>query len=129
MSEAEQPIEKVLLIDDEAEVVHYFEQAFKNFPHIEFISSTQALKGMEMAREHKPKVLMIDLRMPEINGEDAIRELKPELPDTKFIVMSGWDDDKLKEQLLTELGVDDFFDKPVDIESVIGRVMQYLMAK
>lgn len=45
-------------------------------------------EGIELAKEHRPDVMLVDISMPGKNGIQVIRELKDVLPDTKFIIIS-----------------------------------------
>ena len=64
-----------------------------------------------------------------MNGEEALRELKPLLPGTKFIVMTGWEDGQTKSRITREIGVDAYFEKPVELEKVITKVIELIMVK
>lgn len=120
---------KVLLIDDEKDVIGFFEKAFANFKNVKFFTATRAWQGIELAKREKPRVILVDLRMPEISGEEALRELKPLLPETKFVVMTGWDDGETRQRILREVGVEAYFDKPVDLERVVSKVFELIMVK
>lgn len=129
MPDSEKKVSKVLLIDDEADVVDFFEQAFSNFQHVKFFKTVRARQGLEIAKSEKPDVIMVDLRMPELGGEEVLRLLKPLLPGTKWIVMTGWDDDHTMDRIMEEIGVDVYFKKPVDLERVITKVFELIMVR
>jgi len=125
----EKKISKVLLIDDEADVVDFFKQAFSRFPHVQFFAAVRARQGFEIAKAEKPEVILVDLKMPEMGGEEILTKLKPLLPDTKFIVMTGWDDDHTKDRIMKEIGVAAYFEKPVDLMRVITKVFELIMMR
>ncbi|MCM8776002.1 MAG: response regulator [Candidatus Omnitrophica bacterium] len=120
---------KVLMVDDEEDIVHFFTKAFENFNHIEFFSAIRAAQGIEIAKSEKPHVILLDLRMPGINGEEALIELKKTLPDTKFIVMTGWEDGATRERIEKQIGVAAYYTKPVNLEKVITKIINLLMVK
>lgn len=120
---------KVLMIEDEADLVRFFEQAFKNFKQIQFFSALAGREGVEIAKREKPNVVILDLRMPGFSGEEALRELKVLLPETKFVVVTAWNDGVTQERVEKEIGVEAYFEKPVDLERVIGKIMELLMVK
>jgi len=120
---------KVLMIEDEADLVRFFEQAFKNFKQIQFFSALAGREGVEIAKREKPNVVILDLRMPGFSGEEALRELKVLLPETKFVVLTAWNDGVTRERIEKEIGVAAYFEKPVDLERVIGKIMELLMVK
>lgn len=119
---------KILMIDDERDIVHFFAKTFENFPHIQFFTANRAAPGLEIAAAEHPKVVMLDLRMPEMDGEEALVELKRMLPESKFIVMTGWDESGTQERV-EEIGVDAYYKKPIDLEKVVTKIMSLLMVK
>ena len=120
---------KVLMIEDEEDLVRFFEEAFRNFKQIQFFSSTRGLEGIEIAKREKPAVILLDLRMPGLNGEETLKELKVLLPGTKFVIVTAWNDGTTRERIENQIGVDAYFEKPIDLEPVIGKVMSLLMVK
>ena len=118
---------KVLMIDDEQDIVNFFTRTFQNFPHIEFFSALHGGRGIELAKKERPQVVLLDLRMPGIGGEEALVELKKCLPATKFIIMTGWEEGGTRERIENEIGVDAYFPKPIDLEKVITKVMSLMM--
>ena len=89
------------------------------------ITSIPAANAKE-AREQfsvEPALVLLDLTLPDANGEDLCREIKASYPSTKVIVISGWGDLKQK---AAAMGADDYLQKPVDIdkfESEVRRLM------
>ena len=120
---------KVLMIEDEADLVRFFEQAFRNFKQIQFFTAVRGREGVELAKREKPEVIILDLRMPGFSGEEALKELKATLPQTKFVIVTAWNDGLTQERIEKEIGVAAYFEKPIDLERVIGKVMELLMVK
>ena len=119
---------RVLMIDDERDIVNFLAKTFANFPNIEFLSALRAVQGLEIAEAVKPQVIMLDLRMPGMNGEEALVELKKILPECKFIIMTGWDDGATQERI-EKMGVAGYFSKPVDLEKLVTTVINLVMVK
>ncbi len=119
---------KVLMIDDEQDIVGFFSKTFRIFKHIQFFTANRAGQGIEIAKKEQPRVVLLDLRMPGMNGEEALIELKSLLPETKFIVMTGWEDGATQERI-KRIGVDAYYIKPVDLEKVSTKTMSLLMLK
>lgn len=120
---------KVLMIEDEADLVRFFEQTFQHFKDIQFFSALRAREGVETAKREKPDVVIVDLRMPGMSGEEALKELKISLPETKIVVVTAWDDGVTRERIEREFGVDAYFEKPIDLEKVLGKIMELLAVK
>ena len=120
---------KVLMIEDEEDLVRFFEEAFQNFKQIQFFSSLRAREGLEIAKREKPQVIILDLRMPGLSGEEALKQLKVLLPETKFVIVTAWNDGITRDRIEHQIGVDAYFEKPVDLEEVVGKIMELLMVK
>lgn len=80
-------------------------------------------RGIELAFQHRPDVILCDLLMPRINGYQVCRTVREnrDLRNTRLIVISGRDfaaDRKSAE----EAGADDFLAKPVDFEMLLKAV-------
>lgn len=119
---------KVLMIEDEKDIIYSLTQTFQNFKHIKFLSAESALLGIEIAKVEQPGVILLDLHMPRMSGEEALAELKKNLPQTKYIVMTGWDNGETKKRI-EKMGVDAYFQKPVDLEKLITKIISLLMVK
>jgi len=77
-------------------------------------------RGIELALQHRPSVILCDLLMPKMNGYQVCRMVRedPELRDTRIIVISGRDfsaDRKSAE----EAGVTEFLLKPIEFDTLI----------
>ncbi len=120
---------KVLLIDDEIDVVSFFKMTFEDDANIQLLSAVRGKEGIEIARRERPKVVVIDLRMPDIDGEEVLKTLKSELVDAKFVVMTGWDDGETRDRILETIGVDAYFDKPADLEKMIAKIVELAAAE
>lgn len=46
------------------------------------------MEGLRLAREHKPDIMLVDISMPDKSGIHVIRELREELADTRFVIIS-----------------------------------------
>ena len=75
--------------------------------------STSAVKAMEEIRRERPDVVFADIRMPAMTGLDLIHLLKKDLPDTLFIILSGYAEFNYAAEAL-RLGVFDYCLKPME---------------
>lgn len=83
--------------------------------------------GVEKAESWKPDIILMDVRMPVMNGPEAIRILrsKPNTERTPIFVLSAYSDSKTRDSC-RQAGADAFFTKPVDIEKVDAAIKQAL---
>jgi len=119
---------RVLIIDDLEEVHIQIKQALNDLEY-EIISSYNADEGLMQFQIYKPQIIILDLRMPGIDGVKLLERLEPET-DSNFavIIISGYgtDDDIAK---CYELGASAFLHKPlkhVEIKSLVKNLMQRL---
>ncbi|MGO4275802.1 response regulator, partial [Paenibacillus sp. TAF58] len=81
---------------------------------------------VELIGRCKPEVAIVDIRMPYLDGIEAIRKAKMMSPRTKWIVCSGYSDFQYAQQAL-QLGVSEYLLKPVDpdaLEKAINAISQ-----
>ncbi len=112
---------KVLLVDDEIEYVHTLSERLKTR---QFDSSIvyDGEEALDVVNEEEPDVMILDLKMPGIDGIEVLRKVKKTNPNIEVIIVTGHGSVKEKE-LATELGAFAYLEKPVDIE-VLTQAMQ-----
>ncbi len=107
---------KVLLVDDERDFVQTLSERLKirNFGSHAVYDGQQAL---DFIQSDDPDVMVIDLRMPGINGIDVLKQVKQTNPDIEVIILSGHGSLE-DEQACMELGAFSFLHKPADLEKL-----------
>jgi DNA-binding NarL/FixJ family response regulator len=86
---------RVLITDDHPVVREGLAAMLSRESDIEVVGEAQNGKvAIEKARELKPDIVLMDLRMPEVDGIEAIRRIKLENPRVKFIVLTTYDNDE-----------------------------------
>ena len=102
---------KVLVIDDEADSRVLMEHYLGEFG-CEVLEASSGREGLEMAREHQPDLITLDLQMPEMDGWEVLRCLKdnPEVKDIPVVVASI----VASEGRGRLLGAVDLLNKPID---------------
>ncbi len=105
---------KVLLVDDERDFV----QTLSERLIMRDMGSAVAYDGesaLSMIQEEEPEVMILDLKMPGIDGIEVLRQVKATNPDIEVIVLTGHGTEKDKDVCM-ELGAFAFLQKPVDIQ-------------
>jgi CheY-like chemotaxis protein len=84
-------------------------------------------QGVEAAEKWKPDIILMDLRMPVMDGPTAIRTLRnnPDTSDIPIFVLSAYSDAETRD-LCKQIGVDRFISKPIDVEKVDAALKETL---
>ena len=105
---------KVLLVDDEREFAQTLSERLqmRDMPAAVVYGGEEALSVVD---EEEPEVMVLDLKMPGIDGIEVLRRVKQEHPNVEVIVLTGHGSKEI-EKLCMELGACAYLEKPVDIE-------------
>jgi DNA-binding NtrC family response regulator len=111
---------KVLLVDDEVAFANTLAQRLKmrDFKVGTAYDGEQALLKL---KEEKPDVIVLDLKLPGMQGMDVLKEIKRVYPDIQVIVQTGHGTDKDEEEV-KRLGGFDFLKKPADIDHLEHKI-------
>lgn len=94
MVNGQSPI-RVLLVDDQALFREGLRTLLSIWPDLEVVGEAgDGAEAVETAVALRPDVVLMDLRMPVLDGVAATRRLRQELPDCKIIVLTTFDDDE-----------------------------------
>jgi DNA-binding NarL/FixJ family response regulator len=98
----------VLLAEDHAIVREGFRSLLKHERDIEVVGEAETgRQAVQLTRKLRPAVVVMDIAMPLLNGLEATRQIRKELPDTKVLILSAHSDDAYVEQV-SELGASGF---------------------
>ena len=111
---------RVLLVDDEVEFVQTLSDRLK----MREMGSAVVHDGeqaLTFAEEEEPDVIVLDLKMPGIDGVEVLRRLKAKKPSIEVIILTGHGSEKDREACL-DLGAFAYLQKPVDINVLSRKV-------
>lgn len=107
---------KVLLVDDEREFVQTLSERLL----MRDMGSAVAYDGesaLQLIKEDEPDVMILDLRMPGIDGIEVLRRVKQNNPKVEVIILTGHGSDADRD-ICMELGAYAYLQKPVDIDEL-----------
>ena len=113
---------KVLLVDDEREFVQTLSERLL----MRDMGSTVAYDGesaLAMVQEEEPEVMILDLKMPGIDGIEVLRRVKETRPDIEVIILTGHGSEADRKTCMG-LGAFAYLYKPVDIEQLSETLRQ-----
>ena len=108
---------KVLMVDDEEDFVNTLSERMK----MRDVDSDVALDGeqaLQRVEDDIPDVMVLDLKMPGIDGLEVLRRVKKAYPQIPVIILTGHGSEK-DEAEARRLGAFDYLQKPVDIEKLV----------
>jgi DNA-binding NtrC family response regulator len=111
---------KVLLVDDEKEFVETLADRLK----MRDIESSVAYDGPEALsalHEKDPDVIVLDLRMPGMDGIEVLRRVKKAYPNIEVIILTGHGQAK-DEEAAREIGAFTYLKKPVQLDSLLAQI-------
>ena len=117
---------KVLIVKDNELNMKLFRDLLEAH-NIEAVETRDGKNVLDLAREHKPDLILMDIQLPEISGLDVTRMLKqdeglagiPVIAVTAF-AMKG-DEEKIREG-----GCEDYISKPISVSDFINIIHKYL---
>jgi excisionase family DNA binding protein len=118
---------KVLLVDDDAELVELILKVLEEDGRFEVRVAGNGFDAGMMVKEYRPDLIVLDVMLPDINGKEVCHRVRADstLEDVRILCISGMiEEDKIQELRLS--GADDFLHKPFDIEELIDRMCAQL---
>lgn len=103
---------RIIAIDDEMEFIDMLQNYFE--PRGYDINVTvRGVRGIEMIKEKNPDIVLCDLKMPGIDGDEVLKLIKTMQPAPKLIFVTAYDDGGKTKARLLRLGAYAYFDKPI----------------
>jgi DNA-binding NarL/FixJ family response regulator len=88
-------VTRVMLVDDQALVRAGFRMILEAQPDLEIAAEAgNGVEAVQLAREHRPDLVLMDIRMPQMDGIEATRLLLAEQPDVRVLVLTTFDLDE-----------------------------------
>jgi formate/nitrite transporter len=118
---------KILVIDDEKVVGDSLRKTLHEEGY-EIDTANNGQEGLRKARRESFDLIIVDLKMPDIDGLDVIKKIKEEQPDVMMVMITGYSTvDSATEALKT--GAFDYLPKPFTPDEISGVVQKALIAK
>ncbi|MDA8018583.1 MAG: response regulator [Thermoanaerobaculia bacterium] len=115
---------KILIVDDEKQVRMITELMLTQFG-FEVLTASDGLEALEVlhAESEEVGVVLMDLNMPRMSGQETYRRMRSERLDTQVVFTSGYDELELEEPDDRVVG---FLRKPFSLETLLSMVRQAL---
>ena len=119
---------RILVVDDEADIVGWLKHLLSHSGY-RVREAYDGMQALEAVAAEKPDLILLDMKMPRMDGRTTLRRLRAEehYRDIPVIVLSAnaVTDDAERRQLV-ELGVKEFMSKPVTVEQLTAEIRKHL---
>jgi CheY-like chemotaxis protein/two-component sensor histidine kinase len=120
----------ILYVEDNLANLDLVESIFAGRPEIQLLPALQGRLGLDLAKEHNPDLILLDLHLPDIHGEIVLRELQAD-PKTQGIPVIVVSADATARQIerLRSAGARDYLTKPLDVDQFLNVVDACLLGR
>jgi DNA-binding NarL/FixJ family response regulator len=117
---------KVLIADDSRLMRERIRETISIFSSVEIVSETEnGLITLEELNRHNPDLAILDIRMPDKNGLEILKEFRKNNKSTKVVILTNYAYDQYKDRAF-ENGADYFYSKSEDFEKIAAVVANLL---
>jgi two-component system response regulator VicR len=116
--------ERILVIEDERAIARGLEYGLTQEGFTVLVAEN-GQRALQLTRTQDPKLILLDLRLPDISGFDVLRQLRAEGKRQPVLVLTALDE-QVDKVLGLELGADDYVVKPFDLRELIARIRALL---
>jgi len=110
---------RILIVDDDPNIVRFIQVNLKSSGHEVFVAANGA-EAVRLVKEEKPDLVLLDVRMPVMDGFEACRRIREQ--STVPIIMVSADRDVNDKVKCLEIGADYYMTKPFSIDELLARV-------
>ncbi len=118
--------QKILIVDDEDDIIELLQYNLEQ-EGFKTASATNGIEGIEVARQFKPDLIILDVMMPGMDGIEVCRRLRQDahLRHTPILMLTARTEEELQVQGLDE-GADIYFSKPIAIPVLFSQIRALL---
>ncbi|MFA6637180.1 MAG: response regulator [Candidatus Omnitrophota bacterium] len=117
---------KILLCDDDERITHTLEGFFLAKGY-DMATSFTGEDAIEKVSSDRPDLVIMDLKLPGMNGAEVSRKIKELKPDTKIIVLSGFREEYSEE--LAKIPVEHVMEKPINMRELTQTISDMLAGR
>ncbi len=120
---------KILIVDDELNMRMLLKETLEEFEDegVEVLVAENGEEAIESIKTEKPKLVILDVMMPGVDGFEVCNTIKNELGMKDiYVLMLTADGQEFNKQKSKDVGTDDFMTKPFDPDEVIKKAAEIL---
>lgn len=111
---------RILVIEDDPDLVEFLRTVLRE-QDFTVKSASKASEALKIIEKFEPDLTLLDLGLPDIDGQSLVRDLKKRFPRSPVIILTAQDDVNAKVKSF-DRGADDYLTKPFETEELIARI-------
>jgi signal transduction histidine kinase/ActR/RegA family two-component response regulator len=117
--------QRILYIEDNLSNLKLVERVLEARQDIELIAAMQGRLGLELARQHAPALVLLDLHLPDVDGDEVLRELRddPATASVPVVILSAEASPNHIQRVLAA-GAHSYLTKPLDVRALLRTIDQ-----
>lgn len=117
----------ILCIEDNLANLNLLEHVFAEWPDLRLIPAMQGSLGLELAVEHQPHVILLDVHLPDIDGLEVLKRLKADDRTKRIpVVAVTADATATQRRAMTAAGAVAYITKPIDIKLLTSTILEII---
>lgn len=114
---------RVLLVDDHPLTLEGMRQVLDREPDLEVVGeAAQGEEAIRLAQRLRPDILLLDISMPIMNGIEVADSLRRTAPETRIVVMTGYEENDHYNEALLRLGIKGYLPKRTPGDELVGHL-------
>ena len=113
----------MLYVEDNQSNLRLVERILAKRPHVKLLSAMDGPLGVELARQHEPALILLDLHLPGMDGEEVLKHLKADERTARIpVVVVSADATNSRVERLLAGGAEAFLTKPLQVTRFMSLV-------
>jgi two-component system response regulator YesN len=116
---------KIIIVDDSDMLRERIKESLKDINKVEIVGEAKnGIEAIKIIKEKNPDFVLMDIRMPELNGIEVLKQMKKTGSKSKVCIFTNYPYSQYKEKCMAE-GADYFFDKNNDFQEIKNLIAQF----
>lgn len=120
---------RLLIVDDSDLIAQRLKEILQDLEKLEIIDiAPNGYEGIEKYWRYKPDLVILDIRLPILNGIEVLQKIRKAKNRTRIIILTNYNNSYFKEACISE-GADYFLDKSTEFEKVYEIINEMLISE
>ena len=116
---------RILYTEDNLSNLALVERVLRRYAGVELIAAMKGSLGLELASQHHPNLVILDIHLPDMSGLEVLQHLRGEHPDLPVVVVTA-DATPHQAEAARRLGATEYLTKPLDVRGFLAAINEHL---